>query len=83
MDDRYVELDSLEGHHLADLLKSYLEANGIPAQISQESYGATVGLTVGALGAAKVLVPESRLEEARRLLTEYYERGEDEAPEGA
>ena len=73
MDDRYVELESVEGRHVADLLMSYLEAHGIPAQISQESFGSTMGLVVAPLGSAKVMVPESRLEEAQALLEAYYE----------
>lgn len=36
MDDVYVELDSVDGRHIADLIKSYFEANGIPLGLSQE-----------------------------------------------
>jgi len=72
MDDEYVELDSVDGRHIADLIKSYFEANGIPLGLSQESYGATIGLTVAPLGEVHLLVPAGRLEEARDLLQEYY-----------
>jgi len=34
MEDRYVELESVDGHHVADLLKSYLESHGIAVEIS-------------------------------------------------
>lgn len=81
MGNRYVELESLDGHHLADILKSYLQANGVPAEISQESYGSTLGITVGKLGKARVLVPESRLKEAQELLAEYYARKDENSGE--
>jgi hypothetical protein len=48
-----VELESVDGHHVADLLKSYLESHGIAVEISQESYGSTMGITVATLGGSK------------------------------
>jgi len=77
MDDEYVELDSVDGKHIADLIKSYFEANGIPLSLSQESYGAATGLTVAPLGEVHLLVPAGRLEEARDLLREYYAEDQD------
>ena len=72
MDDEYVELASVGGRHIADLIKSYFEANGIPISLSQESCGATIGLTIAPLGEVHLLVPAGRLEEARDYLQEYY-----------
>ncbi|OQY30263.1 MAG: hypothetical protein B6243_10600 [Anaerolineaceae bacterium 4572_5.2] len=42
----------------ADVIKSRLEAADIPALIEQEAIGIVMGLTVGPLGSARVLVPE-------------------------
>ena len=77
MDNEYVELGSVDGRHIADLMKSYFEANGIHLSLSQESVGATTGLTVGPLGEVHLLVPAGRLEEARELLREYYAEDQD------
>ena len=77
MDDEYVELVSVDGRHIADLIQSYFEANGIPLSLSQESYGATTGLTVAPLGEVHLMVPADRLEEARDLSKEYYAEDQD------
>ena len=77
MDDEYVELDSVDGRHIADLIQSYFEANGISLNLSQESFGGTIGLTVAPLGEVHLLVPASHLEEARELLKEFYAEGQD------
>lgn len=78
MDEEYVELEAVDGRHVADLIQSYFKAHGIPMEISQESYGSTFALTVAPLGVAHLLVPESRLEEAQQLLAEYYSDKEDD-----
>lgn len=52
----------------ANLVKSLLEAEGIPAMVAQEGAGSAFGLTVGPMGRAEILVPASRAEEARELL---------------
>jgi hypothetical protein len=74
MDEKYAELASVDGRHIADLIKSYFEANGIPLELSQESLGSTTGLTVAPLGVVHILVPEGRLQEAQELLEEYNAR---------
>jgi hypothetical protein len=60
------------GRHIADLIRSLLEANGIPTELSQESVGAVTGLTVGPMGEVRILVPSDRVEDARQLLEDYY-----------
>lgn len=53
----------------ADMLKAFLEAQGLQVYLSQESVGRTLGLSAGILGMVEVLVPESRVAEAQELLT--------------
>jgi len=77
MADAYVELETVDGRHVADLIKSYFEANGVPVELSQESYGAATALTVAPLGEVHLLVPANRLEEARELLQAFYTGDED------
>ncbi|MBI5081447.1 MAG: DUF2007 domain-containing protein [Chloroflexi bacterium] len=61
----------------AQLIKSLLEAEGIPVMIAQEGAGAAYGLTVGILGIAEIFVREKDAEEAKRLIEEM-KRDEDE-----
>ncbi len=52
----------------AQVIKSRLESDDIPALIQQESIGTVMGLTVGGLGAASVWVPEELAERALDIL---------------
>lgn len=61
------------GRLAGEMIRAFLEAQGIPAIINQESAGATYGFTVGPLGLVDVMVPESRKEEAIRILEEMEE----------
>ncbi len=63
----------------AQLIKSLLEAEGIPAMVSQEGAGAAYGLTVGILGIAEIFVAEKNADEAKKLIEEM--KGDDEERE--
>ncbi len=52
----------------AEIVKSRLEAAGIPAIIRSEALGQIYGLTMGGLAAADVLVPAPLAEQAIALL---------------
>ncbi len=52
----------------AEIVKSRLEADGIPAIISSEAAGQIYGLTIGGLASAKVLVPAPLADRAIALL---------------
>ncbi len=54
----------------AVVIKSRLNFEDIPAMVQQESFGSFIGLTVGALGSAKVLVPEPLSDQALAVLAE-------------
>ncbi|KPK88549.1 MAG: hypothetical protein AMJ88_18835 [Anaerolineae bacterium SM23_ 63] len=72
MTERFVEVDIVMGRHIADLIRSLLEANGIPTELSQESVGAVTGFTVGPMGEVRILVPSDKVEDARKLIEDYY-----------
>lgn len=71
----------------AEMVKGFLEAQGIKVMLVQESIGRTYGLTVGMLGEVKLLVPSEQAEEAKSLLedmedgdfedTEYPNKADD------
>ncbi len=60
------------GYWEAQIMKSHLESEGIPAILQYESTGLVWGLTVDGLGQTKVLVPEHLAEEAREILEVEY-----------
>ena len=77
MSDKWIVVHSVAGQPQAQLIKSLLEAEGIPAEIAQEGAGVAFGFTVGPLGIA---VPESQAAQARDLLAAL-QRGDLEEDE--
>jgi hypothetical protein len=72
-----IQVYATEGQLEAEMIKGFLEAQGMDVVLSQESIGRTYGLTAGRLGQVKILVPESQVEEATSIL-EAMERGDYE-----
>ena len=70
----------VDGLAQAAIVQGRLEAEGVPARIHQEPAGVAIGLTVGTLGQARVLVPEPLAEDALNIL-EGPEQGPEEAEE--
>jgi hypothetical protein len=64
----------------AEMVKGFLEAQGIKVMLVQESIGRTYGLTVGALGEVKVMVPGEQADTALSLIQEM-ENGDFEGTE--
>jgi hypothetical protein len=71
MSDKIVSIYQVAGQLEGEMIKNFLEANGIPAGLSQESAGIVYGLTVGSLGNVEILVTEENAEKARALLLDY------------
>lgn len=69
---QYELLASVTGRLEAEFLKSYLEAEGIDAQLFQESVGQIFAITIEDLGHVDIFVPKEKITEARELLKEYY-----------
>lgn len=56
------------GRMQAQIIKSKLESEGIPVALQFEAAGELYGISIDGLGAVSILVPESELEKARKLL---------------
>lgn len=69
MDD-YKHVYDTYGNLAAEQIKIFLESEGIEVLMIQESYGHTLGLTVGPLGMVQIFVPEIDFEKAAKLLEE-------------
>lgn len=65
--EREAEVCRASGYLDAQMIKAQLEGSGIPVLLHA---GAKLGFTVGDLGAVPVLVPKSRLAEAREILAD-------------
>lgn len=65
-----VEVYTEQGHLRANVIKSKLEAAGIPAILSYDYASLAFGLTTDGLGKVRILVRQEHAEEARRLLAE-------------
>lgn len=52
----------------AQVMKSHLESEGIPALLRYEGAGLIYGITVDGLGETRVLVPADLSQEAREIL---------------
>jgi len=55
----------------AEVLRSLLEAQGIPAVLSRESGGSVFPVNFGVFGLVDVLVPRSRWDEASRIANAF------------
>jgi hypothetical protein len=59
-----------QGLAQAAIIRGRLESEGIPARVHQEPAGVALGLIVGPLGEARVLVPEPLVEQALEILSQ-------------
>ena len=73
--DGYVVISIVQGQFVEAQIKAFLEAHGIPCQLRGEALRVTHAISVDGIGAAEVLVPADRAEEARDLLARA-DRGE-------
>jgi hypothetical protein len=76
---KWVPVEETPGRIAAEMGASLLRAEGIPVEVWQEGVGNALGLSVGPLGTAYVMVPEEFLEEAQALLG-VNEEVEEESP---
>ena len=69
---KYELLTELTNRMEADLLESYLEANGIDVELFQESVGhSAFPVTIDMLGHVQVFVPKKKIKEAKKLLETF------------
>ena len=81
MSETWEKLTEIYGRLEADVIKSYLEAQGVPVELFQEAIGHHIyPTTVDGLGRVQVFVPKEQFEDAKKLL-EIYEQSEGEEQE--
>ena len=71
---KWERLTEVQGRMEAELIESFLEANGIDVELIQESVGhSSFPVMVDGLGRVQVFVPKEKTLEARSLLKEFRE----------
>jgi len=71
---KYQLLTEVNGRMQADLLKSYLEAEGIAVELFQEAVGHHIyPVMVDGLARVQIFVPKEQVQDGRRLLDAYYQ----------
>jgi hypothetical protein len=76
---KYEKLSEVQGRWEAEMIESYLEAQGIDVELIQESVGRSAfPVTVDGLGRVQIFVPKSKVREAREWLKTYREGIEKE-----
>jgi hypothetical protein len=67
----WMKLIKVFGKPEGEAVRSYLEANGIPVNLLQESSGELIGSIVLEFGYIDVYVPPEHIKSARKLMEEY------------
>jgi hypothetical protein len=68
------KLTEVQGRLQAELIESFIEANGVDVELIQESVGhSAYPVMVDGLGRVQIFVPKEKAIEARELLKEFNE----------
>ncbi len=71
---KYELLTEVNGRMEADLLKSYLEAEGFTVELFQEAVGHHIyPVMIDGLARVQIFVPKEQAAEARKLVDAFYE----------
>ncbi len=65
---KWVPIRKTQGELAAEVIASQLRAESIPTRVWQEGVGGALGLSVGPLGTAFLMVPEEFAAEARLII---------------
>ena len=64
MSDHFEVVDTVFGRQEAEILQSYLRAQDITCEVSQEAAGYVLGMTIDGMGAVQILVPSGQRKKA-------------------
>jgi hypothetical protein len=80
MSQDLVEIYVAIGQGEGTLVKSYLEAHGVPVMSTQEGAGAAYGINVGLMGEVHLFVAKRHVEKAKDLIKLMNSGTNDEIP---
>ena len=71
---KWERLTEVQGRLEAELIESYLEANGVDVELIQESVGhSAIPVMVDGLGRVQIFVSKDMIQDARELLKDFKE----------
>jgi len=71
---KWEKITEVQGRLEAELIESFLEANGVDVELIQESVGhSAFPVIIDGLGRVQIFVSKKKLREARELLKEFIE----------
>lgn len=71
---KWEKLTDIYGRLEADVIKGFLEAEGVPVELFQEAVGQhAFPTTIDGLGRVQLFVPKEKAEEAHKLLDAYHD----------
>ena len=71
---KWEKLTEIQGRLEAEVIESFLEANGVDVELVQESVGhSAFPVMINGLGRVQIFVPKEQSQEARELLKGYNE----------
>jgi hypothetical protein len=75
MDDlKWEKLIEVQGRLEAELIESFLEANGVDVELFQESIGhSAYPVMIDGLGRVQIFVSKNQIQEARELVKDFNE----------
>ncbi len=77
-DMKWEKLTEVYGRLEADVIKSYLEAEGVPVELFQEAVGQhAFPTTIDGLGRVQLFVPKEKITQARELFNMYQDSNND------
>ncbi len=68
----WIAVTIVSGDLQAELMRGLLEAQEIPVMLMQESAGRAIGIFISHLGEVEILVPKSKIQDARDVIAKYY-----------
>lgn len=69
---KWDRLTEVQGQLEAELIESFLEANGVDVELIQESVGhSAFPVMVDGLGHVQIFVPKDKIQEARELYSDF------------
>jgi hypothetical protein len=71
MAEHFEVVETTFGRQEAEILQSYLRAQDIHCEISQEAAGYVIGMTIDGMGAVQILVPSKERKKALEAIQCY------------
>jgi hypothetical protein len=69
---KYEKLTEVQGRMQAELIESFLEANGVDVELIQEAVGHSIyPVEINGLGRVQIFIPKEKSAEARDLLNDF------------